>query len=165
MDSTIIAALLAFLTAVLLALWNSSLARKAEVDKELRSAVAELTKHMASGVQAMSWLTWNAKNNSDGITDEDISQYNETISMVYNELVGFRVVVAALSKRIHQNMTPLVRKLYTLDSQISKAAILFKSSPEDGIKALASFNDDISKFDHELLEAVTGLILSEKTKK
>jgi len=165
MNEVIIAGLIAFLTAVIAALWNSRLARKAELDKELRVALAALTKALSASVHAMAWLTWNARYNPKVLTAADISKYNETINSLFTDLVGFRVIVAALSENLHDDMTPLVERLYVLDRKVAIATTLFRDSPEASTKALASYLDEVNKFDNEILKRVTELIRLERTKK
>ena len=87
MNETIIAAILAFLTGLGVALWNSWLTRKAEINKELRLAVAEFTKNLAIGNHAMSWLTWKAKNTPNMLNQEDISNYEKVVNAMFNDLV------------------------------------------------------------------------------
>jgi hypothetical protein len=160
MNDAVIAGGFAFLTAVIAALWNSRLARRAEVEKELRTAVAEVAKYTAASAHAMSWLTFNALYNPKRLTAEEITEYHETINHLFNELVEFRVIVAALDKRIHNGITPVVNRLCKLDEDIAKATILFRDAPEEGIKVLASYNQPVKKFEGELLEQITVLLIS-----
>jgi hypothetical protein len=162
MDQTVMATLLAFLTALILAFWNSRLTRKAELNKELRLAVAEFTKNMAIGNHAMSWLTWKAKYTPNVLTSDDITDYEKIINSMFNNLVGSRIIVAALNMRIHEHMALLVQEMYVLDENIARAGVLFQRSPEDGREKLASFYDDVAKFEKELLDTVAELIGAEQ---
>lgn len=164
MDSSIDAALFAFLTALGLALWNSWLSRKAELNKELRIAVAEFTKSLAAGNHAMSWLTWKARNTPALLDGDDIAGYEKVTNTIFSELVASRIIVAALNKRIHQHMTMLVQEMYVLDENIARAGAMFQSTPDGAREKLASYYDEVTEFERRLLDSVAELIGSEQAR-
>ena len=164
MDQAILTTMLALITAVIVAFWNSLLSRKTELNKELRLAVAEFSKNLAIGNHAMSWLTWKAKNTPDLLTTDDIQRYEEVINSMFTSLVAARIIVAALNKKIHENMSTLVQRMYAMDENIARAGALFRRSPEDGREKLASYFSEVSALEQELLDTVTELIGTERAR-
>lgn len=135
-----------------------------EYEKEVRLAVAKLTKKLAAGTQAISWFTSKAQIEPAKLTENDLLAYDNTIQALYLDIVSSRIVVAALNKEIHAKMTPLVDELYSLDIRVAKAAALFRNSQQqEGIKELANCSDITSQFEDELIERVTEIIGSDKT--
>jgi len=137
-------------------------AKEDEYEKEVRLAVADLTKKLAAGTQAISWFTSKAKSEPARFTENDLLAYDNTMLSLYPDVVSSRIVVAALNKEIHAKMTPIVDKLYFLDSLVVKAAVIFRNSQQEGIKELANCCDLISQFESELIERVTEIISLEK---
>lgn len=133
-------------------------AREDEVVKDLRLAIAELTKKLAIGAHTMGWLTWKAKYDSANLTEEDIVDYNKKMQALFIEIVGARILVAALDKDIHTQMKPIIERLYILDGEIASKSALFKSSPQESIMALAKCNDIQAQLVTDLLERATELI-------
>lgn len=132
--------------------------RKDEHQKNLRLAVAELTRKLAVGTHEVAWVTWKAKHAPTELTEEDLSAYNKGMKTLFPDIVGSRVVVDALDKATHTRMTPLVLKLYGLDEQVALAAMLFKDTKKDGIAALADCYDTCLEIDEEILTKVTEIM-------
>ncbi len=130
-----------------------------EYEKEVRLAVAELTKKLAAGTQAISWFTSKAQIEPANLSEHDLLAYDKTIQTLYLDIVSARIVVAALNKEIHAQMTPLAGKLYSLDIRIANAEALFRSSQkQEAINELAICADIASQFEDELIERVTEII-------
>ena len=67
-------------------------ARAMTITKELRSAVADVTRGFTAGIHAMEWLTWSAKKKPDLLTEEKLAQkaeeYNLTMNRLFPEIIG-----------------------------------------------------------------------------
>jgi len=132
-------------------------ARYDAIEKDARLALADLTKKLAAGVHAICWLSWKAKYESEKLSERDLSAYDTSMQTLFPDIVGSRVILAALSKETHDLMSPLVLKLYAFDVRVAEGAASFRKSPADGIKALAACHDDCLQFDLVLLEEVTRI--------
>lgn len=133
-------------------------ARKDEHDKNIRLAVAELTKKLAAGTQEISWLTWKAKHTPDALTATDIANYNNKMAVLFPDIVSARVIVDAIDKSIHARLTPLINKLYSLDENIALAAKDFDSSRKGSVSALAGYYELWLSLDKEILTTVTEIM-------
>jgi len=139
--------------------------REDNLEKDIRSAVAELTKKLAAGIQAIGWLTWKAENYPTKITEDDLANYDNDMKTLFPDIVGSRIAVAALNRETHTKMTPLVNELYSLDAQVAKATMTFKDSQEGGCKALADCYGKSRQFNDEFLEKVTEIVGLDSTKR
>lgn len=141
--------------------WTRS--RQDAIEKDTRLALADLTKKIAAGVHAMAWLAWKAKIEPSRLSENDLTTYDTTMGILFPDIVGSRVVLAALSKEIHDQISPLIQQLYDLDVKIAETASLYRSSVSEGTKALANVLSETSKFDKMFLKAVTKIGISEPT--
>lgn len=166
--AAIFGAAIAALVALFVALYNSwrqskleyekwLRAREDETDKEFRLALADLTRKIVQGTHRIIWLAWKAKNEPKNLTEEDFILYDRQMAEIFPDIVGARVIVAALNRQVHAEITPFVRGLYSLDEEVAKARILFKQMPEKGTDQLVNCLDRTIKFDGELLERVTDI--------
>lgn len=128
-----------------------------EEARNIRIAVAEVAKRIAAGVHSMCWLCWAAKNNPNSFDESNLINYDQEMHQVLTNLVGDRVILAALDKNTHSHLSPLADKLYSLDAEIGLAMALWRRNPSEGIKALSLFHQQASEFDDELLRCVTNL--------
>ncbi len=133
-------------------------AREDETDKEFRLAIADLTKKIVQGTHQIIWLAWKAKNEPTNLKEEDFVMYDKQMAEIFPEIVGARIMVAALNQNVHSDITPFVRRLYALDEEVAKARILFRETPEKGSETLAACYDKTIEFDGELLMRVTDVV-------
>jgi hypothetical protein len=137
--------------------------REDEREKNLRLAIAELTRRLAAGTHEVSWITWKAKHAPTELTEEDLNVYNREMKALFPDIVASRIVVNAIDKRLHTRLTPLVVSLYALDEQVALAAVLFRSSNERCIEALARCYEICLDLDKELLTEVTEMMSLDQT--
>src|SRR5262245_38210832 len=76
-------------------------ANRDTIEKDARLALADLTKKLAAGVHAMCWLSWKAKFEPDKLSERDLSAYDTSMQSLFPDIVGSRVILAALSKETH----------------------------------------------------------------
>lgn len=146
--AVILGAAIAALVAFCVALYNSRRQSKLEyekwlrtredqIDKDFRLAVADLTRKIAQGTHQIIWLAWKAKNEPTNLTEEDFVMYDKKMGELFPDIVGSRIIVAALNRKVHDEITPFVKRLYILDEEVAKARILFRKMPEKSIATLA----------------------------
>ena len=112
------------------------LLRQEEAAKAVHVAVAEVGRFLAAGAQAVSWLTWTAVHGPDVVTASDFATYNQTMKVLFPQIVGAHLLLVALDKKTDETINPIVRELYALDEAVAKADLLFAKSPAEGIAAL-----------------------------
>jgi hypothetical protein len=167
--AAILGAAIAAIVALSVALYNSwrqskledekwLRAREDQTDKEFRLAVADLTKKIVQGTHRIIWLAWKAKNEPTNLTEDDFITYDKEMAEIFPDIVGSRIIVAALNRKVHIEITPFVRRLYALDEEVAKARILFKETPEKGTATLADCYDKTINFDSDLLMRVTDIV-------
>jgi hypothetical protein len=133
-------------------------AKEDEWEKNTRLALAELTKSLAAGVHAIAWCTWAAKFEPEEMQVEHFAIYDKEIRGLFPVIVGARVVLATLDPELHKKMTPLIKKLYKLDAELTHASVLFSKDREQGLKSLEMCYDESNQFDKEILETVSNIV-------
>jgi len=131
--------------------------REDQIDKEFRSAIAELSRKIVVGSHRIIWLAWKAKNDPTGLKEEDFLTYDKNMGDVFPDIVGARVLVSAFNRQAHNEITPFVRVLYDLDEKVAHATKSFKDSPKASIEALEKLYDETVKFDSKFLEMITDI--------
>jgi hypothetical protein len=154
--AAILAAAIAALVALSVALYNSRRqsnleyekwlrTREDQIDKDFRLAVADLTRKIVQGTHQIFWLAWKAKHEPTYLTEEDFIMYDKRMAELFPDMVGSRIIVAALNQKVHTDMTPFISRLYDLDEEIAKIRILFREPPEKGTATLADCYDKATK--------------------
>ncbi len=133
-------------------------AKKDEWEKETRLALAELTRSLAAGVHAIAWTTWPAKYEPEEMQMGHFAKYEIESKSVFPVLVGARVVLATLDRDLHDKMTPLIKKLYRLDAELTQASVVFGKARAQGLKLLAACYEESNEFDKEILETVSNIV-------
>lgn len=160
METAILVALIAFASGIFVAALNSVFNSRNQRKKEVGAAVAELMKSITAINLEIVWLRWDAKFQPEAIDTikTAIAGYNQTTKALDVDLAGYRVVVAALSSRIHRKLTPFIDRLYQLDEIVNQAFVSFHNSPTQGIAALAACYDQATAVNDELSQAVSNII-------
>jgi len=133
-------------------------AKQDEWEKETRLALAELTRSLAAGVHAIAWCTWAAKYEPQEMQRGHFAKYDREIKGLFPVVVGARVVLATLDRDLHDKMTPLIKKLYKLDKELTHASVLFETEREQGLEQLVICYGNSNEFDKEILETVSNIV-------
>jgi hypothetical protein len=137
--------------------FKNQLTAESESRRNVRLAVAEVARRVAAATHSICWVTWSAKYAPKSFTLANLNKYNGEIHLLLSEIVGARVVLAALSPAMHGRLTPLIDELYNTDVEMGEAERLFREDPEKGLAALATLHAASGKLDAELLAAVAEM--------
>jgi len=133
-------------------------ARKDDIEKETRLAVAELARKMAVAVQAMLWFTSKAGNTPQKLSQEDISEYDKAIQDLLPDILSSLMVVSALDTEVSDKMSPLLYRIYEVDGQIAQASTQFETSPQSSVESLAELrNTEVLPLYSELAQRISGI--------
>lgn len=130
--------------------------RRDEEIKENRLAVAELSRNLAAGIQAISWLTWMAKN--EALSKDHILEYTAEMKNILPGIVGARSVLAALYKPAHERMSGMVQSLYDLDASIGQLVLSFRDNPKFVREQLTEKHAVTLKYEIDLTTMVDGIL-------
>ncbi len=136
--------------------FKSRLIMDSESHRNVRLAVAEVSKRLAAATHSICWATWPAKDHPKSF-ESLVDKYDGEIHLLFSDLVAARVVLAALSPAVHDQMSPLIDQLYGLDVNMGEAKCLFEEDHQRALVALAKLHTAARKLDDALLEAVTNL--------
>lgn len=111
--------------------FKSQETRKNEIARERRIAIAELAKKIAAAYHSMEWLTWKAVHDSTGFCSKDIDAYDNEIKSLFTQIVGTRVVAAAVAPGLNTQAGKMAQELYILDAEISFAGSQYKVAQQE----------------------------------
>jgi hypothetical protein len=80
--------------------FKSQLATETEARRNIRLAVAEVAKRVAAA-HSIAWTTWQARYSPNDFAGKNLDKYDEEIHLLLSDIVGARVVLAALSPTVH----------------------------------------------------------------
>ena len=138
--------------------FKNQLAIKEDASRNVRQAVADFAKKIACGIHSICWLCWAAKNSPKEINDENLNNYDKEMHLLLNELVASRVYLAALNNDMQTTLSPIVDKLYKLDSEVGLAKARYFNSREEGLEALSKIHEPAMDLDDELIITVTNMV-------
>jgi hypothetical protein len=137
--------------------FKSQLATELESRRNVRLAVAELAKRIAAAAHSIAWTTWPAWYCPDSFTSAHLDKYDTEIHVLLSDIVGARVILAALSPRVHGQLSHLTDRLYGLDVDMGEAKALFGQNKPQALVKLANLHEAAGRLDDQLLEVVTKL--------
>jgi hypothetical protein len=133
-----------------------------EHERALRAAVADVTQSLAAASHEIVWLTWQAKEQPDRLTEQrlttQVEDYNREMDRLFPEITGRLIVVASLDHTVYSQLSPLIKELEALDERIARATILSDTSVQEKAPALKGIYDAAYGFEKSLPEKVTGVI-------
>ena len=148
--------------------FKGKLSREQEFARSVNTAVVELTKKLAAGNLLISWLSWSATDANGTLLESDFADYDKSMLEVLSELVGLQASVAALAPVKYEVLSSLAKQLHDQDINVGKARDLFLTGATDNVKQAIALLQAIylksTKFDEQLLTAVTGLLVPEQAK-
>ena len=158
---TLIAALLAAVTSVGNVYFNylsaTSLerarwqkAREDESRKNLRVALAEFSRELATAIQRGTWLLWSAQNSPSTFSEKDLATYDDEMRSILPRLLTSRVMLAAHDTAAYERVADLSSRLYALDADIAVAGQQFRQSRAEGLQALQRLHDDAQQLHSSL---------------
>jgi hypothetical protein len=132
-------------------------ARKNEIAKERRVAIAEFATKLSAGFQTMAWLTWKAKYEPKGFSNDDIIVYDAAMKALFPQIVGARVVVAAIAPESHAQLGQLAQDLYSRDGEVAKVCVRYKEA-QDSKKDISDARETIAELHKRITEQDQQLI-------
>lgn len=159
-DKLLIGALLAiagYYFSKALETYRAAQAKKDDISRNVRLALAELAKSIASGLHSISWLCWAAKHSPTEVA-EKLNGYDKEMHVQLDNLTGSRVALAALDNKMHLTLSPIIDQLYSLDVEVGHAKALYITSAEEGLKALGKLHIPANDLNDKLLAAVINIV-------
>jgi hypothetical protein len=133
-------------------------AREDDVAKELRLAVADLMRKMATTAQHISWFTWEADYRPDRITKEAVELYDTEMRGLFPEIDSALIMVSALSNEAYERLAPLVLDIYNLDLKVSRETRKITNAPSDAAKGIADYKDAAFQLKRQIMQNVSNVI-------
>jgi hypothetical protein len=104
--------------------------RQDSADDARAAAVTELTKHLASALQTITWFTTGAGMRSQLFSEQTITNYDTDMRTHLTATIQGLVAVAHRDEAAFRTLEQLVREVWRLDWQVASEAAVFWSDPE-----------------------------------
>ena len=121
-------------------------ARQDEATKNLRVALADYSRELATGAQKATWLLWIAENASSEFSEKNLTTYDDEMRVILPRFFTARVLVAAYDMATYEKMEHLSKRLYKLDNDIAIAGRTFRNSRAQGLEELGRLYRDVQQF-------------------
>jgi hypothetical protein len=120
--------------------------RASEYKKEVRLAVAELTRVLGSAGHSINWLTWKARFTPSEFGEQAIHDYNTEMHRELPKILGSLAVVSALDADAWQKVRPLANDLLMLDAKVASAAAGFYTDRAKSVEAVGMHTNAANAF-------------------
>jgi hypothetical protein len=116
--------------------WRRS--REDAAEDARAAAVEELTKHVATAMQNITWFTAAAQMRAEIFTEQTIIDYDTDMRTELAATIQSLVAVAHHDKDAYDALERLVRDVWQLDWRVASEAASYWSDPEEARKAISS---------------------------
>lgn len=141
--------------------FRSKQERRLDASKNVRQAMAELAKHLASCIHSITWLCWSVQHSPAAIRG-NIKSYNAEMHKQLSDLMAARVVLAAQDNEKYNLLAPVMAKMITLDSKVAKVVAgclsLHPLQEAAAQKELINCHGEAVVLDKELLKMVSDML-------
>lgn len=142
--------------------FRGELSSSLENARNVRAAIGEVARRLAAAAHSILWLAWIARDTPKDLRLEHFQTYDKEMHELLSQIVGARVVLAAIDARIHEKIAPFADELYELDVAVSRAKSLFQTDPAEGVAALAAVHQATMEFDDNLIDAVGKISVGDR---
>ena len=104
--------------------------RQDSADDARAAAITELTKHLASATQTITWFTTGAGMRSQLFSERTITDYDTEMLTHLKATIQSLVAVAHRDEAAFRTLEQLVREVWRLDWEVARGAAVFWSDPE-----------------------------------
>ena len=152
-----VGALIGAASALAATMYASSRQRASEYKKEVRLAVAELTRTLGDASHSIEWLAWKAQTPLP-LNQKSIDDYNAEMHRALPKIIGDLAVVSALDRDAFLQMYEIVNELYLLDQEVAKRVVIFDSYPEESTVEVAQYSRRAADFAVRLAPRVADIL-------
>jgi hypothetical protein len=148
---------------VLIETFKGQETRKNEIARERRVAIAQFATKLSAGFHTMAWLTWKAKYEPKGFSKSDIITYDAEMKALFPQIVGARVVVAAIAPESQTQLGQFAKDLISLDSKVAQICVRYKEAKDsskdahDARGTIAELHEQILDQDKKFTEKVSAI--------
>jgi hypothetical protein len=124
------------------------------------AAVEELTKHLASAMQNITWFTAAAQMRAQIFTEQTIVDYDTDMRAELAATIQSLVAVAHHDKDAFEALEQLARDVWQLDWRVASDAASYWSDPEEARQAISSAVSQATALEmalpHRIVEVLHG---------
>jgi hypothetical protein len=134
-------------------------ARRDELTRAARQSLLDLVQLVATGTQAIAWVTWAVGSQPREQSLAEARRYEETMRALLPRLVAAQVAVASLSDvATYQRLDPIVRGLVHLDVRVGTALVGHEQGSAGAVAELGALRDETTEFERRTVDTVRSML-------
>jgi hypothetical protein len=137
-------------------------ARADEVRIEERRSLLELTKLLAEGYQAASWLSWAAEVKPIDAVKADANDYDTRMRTLLPRIASAEAAASGLSDEAFARIDPFVERLLILDTKLGAASVRLDDEPENALRELTLLQDEASQLYRQVVRGMRSQLRMER---
>lgn len=134
-------------------------AREDELTRAARQSLLDLVQLVATGTQAIAWVTWAVECRPAEESLSEAHRYEDTMRELLPRLVSAQVAVASLSApATYERLDPLVRTLVHLDARVGTALVGHEQGDATATAELSALRDETTAFEQRTVTVVRAIL-------
>jgi hypothetical protein len=125
-----------------------------EVWRTERQSLIDLTTLIATGCQAMAWISWSAAVMPlEGVREEALI-YNERMRELLPSIFGAQAAASGLNEQTYNTIQVIIDRIIDMDEQLGTECANLDSSPKTALPKIATFKAEALQLKGEMVETV-----------
>ncbi|MBC9821038.1 hypothetical protein [Terrabacter sp. MAHUQ-38] len=134
-------------------------ARHDELTRAARQSLLDLVQLVATGTQAIAWVTWAVECRPVEESLVEARRYEDSMRELLPRLVSAQVAVASLSApATYERLDPLVRTLVHLDARVGTALVGHEQGDATSTAELLALRDETTAFEQHTVAVVRAIL-------
>jgi hypothetical protein len=134
-------------------------ARRDELTRAARQSLLDLVQLVATGTQAIAWVTWAVEYQPAEGALAEARRYEDSMRELLPRLVSAQVAVASLSgPTTYERLDPLVRTLINLDARVGTALVGHEQGDATSTAELLALRDETTAFERRTVTVVRAIL-------
>lgn len=128
--------------------------RADEVWRTERQSLIDLTTLIATGCQAMAWVSWSASVMPlKGVQKESLI-YNNRMRELLPRIFGAQAAASGLNEQTYDTIQAVIARLIEMDTELGTECTKLDSSPKTALPKIATFESEALRLMRETVETV-----------
>lgn len=134
-------------------------ARHDELSRAARQSLLDLVQVVATGTQAIAWVTWAVECQPKEDSLVEARRYEDTMRELLPRLVSAQVAVASQSDATtYERLDPLVRTLVNIDARVGTALGGHERGDATSTAELVTLRDETTAFEQRTVGVVRAIL-------
>ena len=128
--------------------------RADEVWRTERQSLIDLTTLIATGCQAMAWVSWSASVMPLEGVQKEANIYNDRMRDLLPRIFSAQAAASGLNDQTYHTIEAVISRLIELDTELGTECTKLESAPKTALPKIATFEPKALRLAHETVETV-----------